>query len=265
MATIVVAGAQMVCRPADERGNLAAGLRRIEEASAGGASLVILPELFATGYDMPHIRKHTRPFPDSTVRALGQKAAERKIFVIAGLAVKTGVSFYNAALLWDDRGNLLSVYKKSHLMSIPGMMENRLFKRGRPDATVVATRLGKIGMMVCFDLRFPELARKLALNGAEVIAVPSAWAAARKDAFAAFVKTRALENQLFVFGVNRAGKDGPIEFAGGSMLCGPSGAAICKAGQRGNRLLFGEIDRREIRAARKKLDVFGSRHPRYGL
>lgn len=254
----------MVCKPGDERHNLESAFAHIDSAADKGADLVCLPELFSTGYNLPHILRHTRPFPDAVARELGQKAARKKIFLMAGIPEKTGAAFYNSAALWDNRGNLLSVYRKNHLMSLPGMGENRLFKRGIPRGEVIKTKLGKIGMMICYDLRFPELARKLAINGAELIVAPSAWADERIEAFKLFSRARAWENQLFVMSVNRAGKDGNIAFGGASRLCGPSGNILAELGKKSG-IILAEVDAAEIKAAKSKMDYLSDRHAKYHL
>ena len=163
----------VLCDPA---ANTQKACRMIAEAAAEGADLVVLPELFSTGYELnivgPHVPELAEPVDGPTVRALQDAARTGNCYVVAGLALTydmAGVPF-NSSVVIDRQGELLGTYDKQHLWAL-----ERFYFRSGCDCPVFDTDFGRIGVMICYDMGFPEVARMLALQGADLILCPSAW------------------------------------------------------------------------------------------
>jgi predicted amidohydrolase len=171
------------------------------------------------------------------------------------LEVKNG-RFFNSAYLIDPEGRLLSHYRKIHLFRLGE--EHRKFKAGRK---VALARLpwAKLGMAICYDLRFPELFRIYARLGAEVLLLPSAWPKARLDHFLALLKARAIENQCYVVGANKIGHhDSGIPYGGHSAVFGPWGEKLGELGSKPGVLRV-TLDLSRVREVRKRYPFLKSR------
>ncbi len=273
MRKFKVAGIQIDSKVADLRGNLKKALGLIEEAAANGAKLVCLPELFPVGYSPKSIKEKAGEISSEVSIKLSQSAEKNSIYIVAGVPIPDGGRLFNAALFFGPDGKLLGKYYKSHLISTEDMNEPELFTRGELDDTVHDTGqdLGraKIGIMICYDLRFPELARKLAIKGAQLIIVPSAWPQVRVNAFKTLCAARAVENQLFLLAVNRVGTDEGITFGGNTALYDPLGNAVSPGrlgeGAGDDAALIYEVDLDFLAETRKKMDCLGGRFESYGI
>jgi predicted amidohydrolase len=148
------------------------------------------------------------------------------------------------------------MYSKVHLFSY---REKTNFTAGT-SAQVFSTSIGKIGMIICYDLRFPELARKLALEGAEIITVSALWPTVRIDNWTVLLRARANENQLFVIGCNGCGIEGKIIWGGASAIISPLANFIAQAGP-GEQTIIGTIEKREMSEFRKTVPCFDNRVP----
>jgi predicted amidohydrolase len=265
MEKFKVAGIQVDSVVGGEKENIEKALGLIDEAAARDARLVCLPELFNTGYSMSYIKAHVAGIPNEATVSLGEKAKEKGIYITAGIPHKTEEGLFNSAVLFGPAGGIIGKYDKMHLFSIEGLSEIGVFQRGELDASVHETDLCKIGIMVCYDLRFPELARKLALKGADLIVVPSAWPRERIAAFRTLLAARAIENQLYVFGVNRVGKDNQIVFGGNTLLFNPLGKAVGGTAGEKEGVVVAEVDLEKIKETRGTINCFGDRLNNYGL
>lgn len=237
-------------RPADNAGKAAALL----EGCGGGADVVVFPELWTTGYapakGVPVEWPDSRPALDAVARLAG----ERRINVVAGsLAEVEGGRAWNTTHVIDRRGRLAGSYRKVHLFRPLG--EDALFAPG--DRLGICALDGvSCGLMICYDLRFPELARALALRGARVMFVPARWPRERIAHWRALLVARAIENQCFVVGVNAAGgQDG-----GNSMVVDPWGRVLAEGGP-GEEILTVSIDLAAVDAVRSAIPVFADRVP----
>ncbi len=206
------------------------------------ADLMVLPELAFTGY---HFRDKTEllsvaedPENSKTVWELGKLCAERDMFVVTGFAEKQGDKVFNSAFLLGPSG-LVSVYRKIQLFS----REKLFFEPGDLPLNVAEVKGAKIGMMVCFDWIFPEIARILALQGAEIICHPSNLVLSYCQQA---MLTRCLENGVFAVTCNRFGADkrphGTLNFTGKSQIAAPKGELVYRAKSRQEELYITEID-----------------------
>ncbi|WP_457556212.1 carbon-nitrogen family hydrolase [Candidatus Pyrohabitans sp.] len=238
-----VAVAQLDIALGDKEANLAkveATLRRTR------AELVLFPELFTTGFDFPKLRELAEPLSGGTVRTLCELAGER---LIAGTLLESNAGrLYNTFVLLSG-GGIIAAYRKLHLFG----EEKRYFSSGRE--AVVAEVMGTVfGLSTCYDLRFPELFRRLALMGSEMLLLSSEFPAQRQEHFDVLVRARAIENQCFMLACNRVGRDEHNTYAGGSAIISPWGEILARAGDE-EVLLEAEIDPGDVHRVRRGLPV----------
>lgn len=249
----------VVVQPALVEGDIAGNWKKmkraLELAGAGGADLVILPELWLTGYAYRRLDELAAATPDS-LRKVGA-LAKRLGYVVAGSWIEKGEEgrLSNTAYIVGPDGRVRARYRKVHLFG--PMKEDRWFAAGKA-LTVVALEIGKVGLGLCYDLRFPELARKMALAGAELLLFPSQWPQIRLGHFQTLLAARAIENQLFVAGANRTGKNAAIQFGGGSTVVGPRGEIVAQLGGE-EGLLSADIDLGEVAAVRREISYLAGR------
>lgn len=226
-------------------GDTAANLARIEraarDAAAAGANLLVTPELALTGYGAGEvIRELAEPIDGELADRLAAISDATGIGIVAGFAERDGETVYNSALYVDGLG-ARTVYRKSHLY---GPYERALFSPENPKAQVIDHRGTAIGLLICYDVEFPENVRRLAQAGAEVVVVPTALPASDHDDLIArkMIPVRAFENQIFVAYVNHCGTDALFSYAGLSGIAAPDGSLLAEAGAIGEALLIAEID-----------------------
>jgi predicted amidohydrolase len=190
-------------------------------ASQQRVDLIVFPELVTSGYELGlRFTELAQRVPGPTVNLVAQRANEYGVFVAFGMVTKEKVEsvIYNSAVLVGPDGELVDVYNKIHLRG-----EERMAFREGYKLPVSETEIGTIGMMIGYDLAFPEVARSLALEGAEVLVVMANWEAAQIDEWKTYVRSRAYENAVYVAAANRVGEDVTISFGGESMIVGPRG------------------------------------------
>lgn len=229
-----------------------ATLRRLAQQ---GVELAVLPEMWSCGFAYKELNALAQRTPE-LVAELSRLSAELSMVIVGSLPEPHGDKVYNTAYVLD-RGNVAGSYRKLHLFSLMG--EDRSLDSG--DSVLVAqTSLGKIGVMICYDLRFPELARKLALQGAEIIAVPGEWPKPREEHWRTLLRARAMENQLFVIAANCCGTVGKLDFFGQSMVIGPKGEVLAEAGYESSEPAA-VIDPLEMLRWRESITCFQDRRP----
>ncbi len=242
--------------------NLARGAELIARAAAEGANLVVLPELWTTGFHWPknvqmaaeHVGIHER------VAALAVKHGVWLAGSLLSVGVKGGAA--NTSMLFSPEGACVAQYSKMHLFSLTG--EDRYLE---PGAEAVCAELpwGQAGLTICYDLRFPELWRMLALAGARLILCPAGFPEPRQEHWRTLLRARAIENQCFVAGVNQTGTQtiaggSPLTYFGGSLLVDPWGEVIWEGG-RDEALHVAEIDLGKSDEVRRRMTVFQDRRP----
>ncbi|MHA6687084.1 carbon-nitrogen hydrolase family protein [Mesorhizobium sp. A556] len=226
-------------------GNVEANLARIEtamhDAARQGATLLVTPELVIQGYGAGTAMAALAEEPEgASWRRLAAVSQETNVAVIAGFAERDGDAVYNSALFVD--GNTPpKVYRKSHLY---GPYERSLFKPETPTSCLIDHGGLKFGLLICYDVEFPENVRRLALAGAQAILVPTALPASDHDAFIAkkMIPVRAFENQVFVAYVNHCGADALGSYAGLSGIAAPDGTLLAAADATGEALLIADLD-----------------------
>ncbi len=236
---------------------VSAELREIE------ADLVVLPELWATGYfHFDAYEAQAEPLTGPTLTALREVARERRFHLVAGSLVERAPDgrLYNTTALIGPDGEIPHIYRKIHLFGY-GSAEARLLTPGT-EVGAVPTAIGTIGLATCYDLRFPELFRQLADAGAELVAVVSAWPAARLAHWRVLTRSRAIENQFNLVACNLAGGHAGQRLGGESMIVDPWGEVLAEGGQEPG-LVSGELDRHRPAEVRAEFPVLT--HRRLGL
>jgi predicted amidohydrolase len=245
-----VALAQINCKQGDKEANL----RKIEVAASKakkqGAELLILPELSLTGYVIrDQLYDLAEEIPGPSTKVIEQIAKESGLHIIFGmpeLSGKTQATLHNSAVLVGPKG-FIGKYRKMYLPTHSVFEEKRYFRPGY-DTAVFETDLGKIGLIICYDLYFPEVARLARLEGAHLIVCISASPAVRRTFFEVLTSARAIENAAFLAFVNLVGIEDGLQFWGGSRLVGPNGAALVQAKYDEEDFVMGEIDYSDVRS-----------------
>ncbi|MCJ8520085.1 putative amidohydrolase [Pseudorhizobium tarimense] len=235
-----IAAFQMQCVLGDIGANLERIAAAAEKAAAEGAKLLITPELALTGYGASdRFPSLASPAEGAGPERLSQIARRHGLTIVAGFAEAVGSTVYNSALLTDGQGQT-TVYRKSHLY---GPYERQWFCPEDPQAVIANVDGVKLGMLICYDVEFPENVRRLALAGVDLIVVPTALPVGWSGRFIAehMIRVRAFENQVFVAYVNHCGKDENFAYAGLSRIAAPDGNLLAKAPAEGEALLFAEI------------------------
>jgi predicted amidohydrolase len=247
-----------------EAGSIARNLdllkARAMEAAGRGARLMICPEMFLSGYNIG---------PEQASR-LAEPANGLALTRVAALARGSGIALllgypergednaiYNAVRLIGRDGRSLANYRKCHLF---GDLDRDMFRAGESPPAVIELDGIRVGLLICYDVEFPESVRLLALAGADLVAVPTAL----MDSFEVVVRTivpaRAVENQVFLAYANRCGREGDLRYCGLSCVVGPDGADLVRAG-RGEELVFADLDLDRLRAARTLSPYLRDRRP----
>src|SRR5438105_7118951 len=260
-----VAVAQIDPKLGEPGRNLDVCVARMEEAAAAGAELLVLPECAIPGYmfDSP---EEAMPFaeevPGPSTERLEREAARLGLHVVCGMLEQDGDSLRNAAVFLGPDG-LVGKYWKTHL---PFLGVDRFTVPG-DELPVFDTPLGRIGVEICYDLRFPEATRTLALKGADIVAHPTAFPVAARIQTELITVARAAENRIYLLTANRVGKERSAEFCGWSQIVDPYGVRLAEAGATEELLLVADID---VERARDKdyiipgeyeLYLFGDRRP----
>jgi predicted amidohydrolase len=216
---------------------------------ARGSDLILLPELWPCGYfSFSRYAVDSEPRGGPTEQAIARKAAEIGAFLFAGSVVeRDGDRLFNTSLLFDSRGHVAARYRKMHLFGYHSD-ERRLLSRG-DDVVVVPTPWGRAGLSICYDLRFPELYRRMIDQGAELLLIAAAWPAARIEPWTLLCQARALENQAFLLSCNASGINGGVQLGGHSVLVDPLGKVLAEGGD-GEALLSFELDPTLVRTVR---------------
>lgn len=246
--------------------------RALASASTVDAALYVFPELMTSGYAFAS-RAEARALAETPggreayapgLHALSKWARARRAFVIAGFPEKGGARVYNSSALIGPDGRVRDVYRKLHLFDD----EKLWFAPGDRAPRLSRVGAARVGMLICFDWRFPEIWRVLALQGADVIAHPSNLVVPRAAQMATPV--RALENKVYVVTANRVGADvrpdRRIAFTGRSQIVGPEGLVLARAGSAGTRALVADLDLAQARAkkfGRTRNDIFKDRRPEF--
>ncbi len=235
---LIVASVQMDCTPYDKEKNLAHAENLIAEAASKGAKLIVLPELFSTGYRVElQDRDLAEEIPGQTTARL-QVLAEKYDAYIAGAVLEKGEDkkVYDTAIIVGAEG-LIGTHRKMHLWGD----EVKRFSKGN-SIGVIKLPFATVGILICYEIGFPEQARIQIQKGADILIYPSAFGKARYYAWEIASKSRALENGAFVIACNRCGQDSDSVFGGLSRIVAPDATILAAAGIEEERIVCAEIN-----------------------
>lgn len=258
MAKLSISLGQMQIKLARVEDNLAAAEGLIGQAAARNADLVVLPELWTTGYDLENAACYADKLGAGMFAQLSTMARDNSIAVYGSLLERRGKQIMNCAAYHNSHGELAAAYRKIHLFRL--FDEHKWLGEGERPETLTFP-WGAAGLSICYDLRFPELFRRYAVvQGAKLILLCAEWPLIRVEHWRALLIARAIENQCFVAATNSCGDTGGTVFGGHSMIVDPWGKIVVEAGE-DECLLCAEIDLAEVDRARQQIPVFEDRRP----
>lgn len=257
MAKLNISLAQMNIRLGDVRKNYNTMQQWSEEAARRGSHLVVLPELWSTGYALEQSKELASVLNSGMFSEVTTVAQQNKISIIGSILEKRGVEVTNSAAFFAPNGRMMGVYRKIHLFRL--MDEDKWLQPGSSPLTIDLP-WGETGLAICYDLRFPELFRQYAVNGAKMIIIPAEWPAARVEHWRALLVARAIENQCYIVACNAVGETGDTVFGGHSMIVDPWGKIVIEGGE-SPMLLTAEIEMDMVDDVRQRIPVFDDRRP----
>ena len=254
-----IAVAQISC----SLGNAEANLLKVRDfsrrAKDADAELVVFPEMTDTGYSMSVIRTHAKHWDGGFVSALTETARELSIAIVCGVSERDGSAIYNSQVLVGAKGDILTKYRKTHLYAVAPVEEQTCFAAGDMFANCVLGDL-RFGFSICYDLRFPEMYRKLATEqNVGAFLISSAWPFPRVEHFRVLTQARAIENQSYVIASNRVGKDDDLWFCGSSAIIDPRGVAIAAASADREELIHANLSEELVRSVRNRVQSLAHR------
>ena len=230
-----------------------------EICRAQKVDLIVFPELTTTGYECGvHFTDLAERVPGPSVNLLAQRAADYSTYLVFGMAAKTKVEsvLYDAAIVIGRDGELLGQYNKVHLRG-----EERMAFRAGFKYPVFEADFGGFGVLIGWDLAFPEAARSLTLDGADLLCVLANWEQSHAGEWRSYLSSRAFENAVFVAAANRVGEDYTITFAGESMVIGPRGLIHASVDEPAESYAVARIDLDEVRRYREEFQMIQCREP----
>ncbi len=257
MAKLVISLGQMNIALGDVRKNY----QRVEEwtveAARRGSHLVLFPELWSTGYALDRGQDLAATLNTGLFADVATLAQQNKLSILGSTLEKRGMDIANSAVFLSPNGRVMGVYRKIHLFRL--MDEDRWLQPGE-SPLAMDLPWGRTGIAICYDLRFPELFRKYAVDGAKIILIPSEWPIARIEHWRVLLQARAIENQCYIVACNAAGETGDTTFGGHSMIVDPWGKIIVEAGET-PMLLTTDIELDVVDQVRQRIPVFEDRRP----
>ncbi|CUW27152.1 carbon-nitrogen hydrolase family protein [Streptomyces reticuli] len=243
-------------------GSIAENLKVLDEAAgraaAAGAGLLAAPEMFLTGYAIgDDIARLAEPADGDSADAVAEIATRHGVALVYGYPERDGETVYNSAQLISADGTRLANYRKTHLF---GCFERDHFTPGEQQVVQAELNGLTVGLLICYDVEFPENVRAHALAGTDLLVVPTAQMHPFQFVAESMIPVRAFENQMYVAYVNRVGTEGEFEFVGLSVLAGPDGVARTRAG-RAEQLVLADADPAFLAASRENNPYLADRRP----
>jgi predicted amidohydrolase len=245
-----------------EFGNPDANFSNVEkyicEAAEGNPDVIVLPEMWNTGYALKHLDELADNTGASTKKSLSELSKKYNVNIVGGsVATKTNGDFYNTMYAFNRQGDIIAEYNKVHLFKL--MDEHKYIKPGNSKNLFEIDGINCAGI-ICYDLRFPEWTRTHVLNGAKIIFIPAQWPKKRIDHWQLLLQARAIENQCYIVAVNRVGSDPNNEFNGHSMVIAPWGELLVSS-QSSEGISYANLDLNEVIRVRDTIPVFQDRRP----
>jgi len=234
---------------ADLRANVRRGLENARAAAASGAQLVAFAELAFTPFYPQHpasddFRALAEPVPGPVTNAFAALARELSVVVVLNVFERDGEATYDCSPVIDADGSVLGRTRMVHITEYPCFHEQQYYRPGDLGAPVFATRIGRLGVAICYDRHFPEYMRALAVDGADLVVVPQAGAVGEwpDGLYEGEMRVAAFQNGYYVALCNRVGQEDCLDFAGESFVCAPDGAIVSRAASGRDEILYADVD-----------------------
>ncbi len=257
---LTISLAQIDCKLGDPEHNFVQAERMIAEAARRGSDLVLLPELWSTAYALDAAPTLASPLAATPADGgwfgrVAALAAQHRLFVGGSLLEARDCGYFNCFALYAPDGSLHVAYRKVHLFRL---MEEEKYLAPGQELVHCELPWGRAGLAICYDLRFPELFRRYALAGAQLMLIPAEWPHPRREHWRTLLRARAIENQCFVAACNRIGTSGATTFFGSSAVIDPWGETLIEGGET-ETLLTVAIDLALVADVRRRIPVFEDR------
>lgn len=253
-------GIQMKVKLKQEDHNYANAQTWIRKAAELGADVVVLPEMWNVGFLTDEQEDYLADEEGRKTKAfLSGLAQELGVNIVGGsVATKKGTDFFNTSYIMNREGRLVAEYDKAHLFSFVG--EDKAYHAGDKLVTFQLDGIN-CGVILCYDLRFPEWSRKQVLAGTELLFIPAEWPLTRVDHWRILNQARAIENQVYIVAVNGCGKVDESQYnAGNSMIIHPLGSILADAGEEPKEtMIYSDIDLSDVEKVRKRMKVLQDR------
>ena len=251
-----IAAAQISCALGKAEANLNKVRDYCSRAQGCGADLVVFPEMVDTGYAMPVIQRQARPWNEGFVPELRSLARRLSISIVCGVSERADSCIYNAQVCIDSTGEIVGRYRKTHLFS-PAPIEEHLCFAAGSELSSCEVAGWRIGLTICYDLRFPEVYRALARqHAAPALIISSAWPFPRVEHLRVLATARAIENQSYVIVANRVGTDAGVTFCGTSAVIDPYGVILAGASADREELIVADVSAEVLQSVRRRMPVF---------
>jgi len=256
---VKIAAAQIACAVGDIRSNLQTIERFARQAHASGASMVLFPEMSDTGYSMEGIRQHATDWKKGAVPEIRNLAKELSLWIVCGVSERENDVIYNSQIVASAAGEIAARYRKTHLFTPEPIREDTCFTPGGDFISFKADGF-KFGLTICYDLRFPELFRGLAVaHETSVFLLSSAWPCPRSHHLRSLAVARAIENQSYFVAANRVGTDDGVQFCGQSAIIDPGGAILASGSDGAEELIVADLSAEHLNSVRAQMPVFDHR------
>jgi omega-amidase len=242
-------------KPSQNKENVQTEIMRVMKFSP---DVIVLPELWSTGYDLTRIAEIADLEGSDTKKFISRLARKYQVNIVAGsIAKKTAGKTFNTMYIFNRSGEYVAEYSKAHLFKL--MDEHLYLQHGNSKGLFTVDGVSSAGL-ICYDIRFPEWVRSHATSGAEIIFVVAQWPLMRLEHWRTLLKSRAIENQCYIVACNRVGSDPNNEFAGHSLIIDPWGEILAEANLQ-VMALTATIDLEKVASVRKQIPIFDDRRP----
>jgi predicted amidohydrolase len=246
-----VACCQFEPTPGDVKANRKKVENLLDSSRRLAPHVIVFPEVCIQGIvPAETIANTAESIPGDTSKLVCALSKEYGVYCVVGIAEKRGGTYFNAAMLTSPEGEVVGVYRKSHLW----INERQIYTRGA-EYPVFDTELGKVGMWICYDTRFPEVARSLSMKGASIAFVPTAWLRDDVEHWRLAMRSRALDNFLYVCGSDQIAQSDFYQACGASLICDPNGLIVSEATEMKEMAISATIDLTLVSRLRTSIPV----------
>ncbi len=257
MPILTVSLAQINIKAGDPRINWATMQEWTAEAVRRGSDLVVFPELWDNGYALDKAKDVASSLSAGLFAQVAALSRTSNIHIIGSMLEKRGVGVYNSSAVFSPRAGVLGAYRKIHLF---GMFNEQQYLNAGESPLTLDMPWGRTSIAICYDLRFPELFRRYAVDGSKMVILPAEWPHPRLNHWRTLIQARAIENQMFVIACNRVGESLGSQYFGHSMIVDPWGDLVCEGGE-SETMLTVKINTDQVDEVRAKMPVIADRRP----